>query len=114
MVINSRFVKLSGKFNIPDELRTGADYEVSITGSIPDFRVFDNHDGTHDITYNLKPHTGQIIAQKGATTPLKDPRRQSVKFRAMISHIWGEDYDRVMDTLLANGDELRDFYERIK
>lgn len=112
MNINSRFIRLTGNFEIPEDLEPGADYEIVATGSIPSFKPTSNEDGTWDIEYHFKPVLGQINAKLGKTIKLVDKTRKSVKLRSLITHIWGEDYDKVMNVLLANGDELRTFYEK--
>lgn len=112
MIINSRFIRLTGNFEIPEDLEAGADYEIVVNGSIPSYKPSSNEDGTWDIEYHFKPLTGQINAKTGKTVKMIDKTKKSVKLRSLITNIWGMDYDVVMNCLLANSDELRNFVDK--
>lgn len=81
MNISSRFLKLNGSFEIPNDLEIGKDYEISLVGSLIGCNEIDEHDGTHSYEYRYKPLLGQIIAQKGASVALKDKKGQSFRLR---------------------------------
>lgn len=112
MEISSRFIKISGEFEIPEDLTIGRDYSVEINGSITAQVDSDESDGTLSRQFKYRPITGQIRGENGVTVGLRDPRKKSVKFRAMIMHGWEQDYDTVMDILLAHGDELKEWVEK--
>lgn len=114
MNISSRYIKLNAQFEIPEDLIIGQDYNIELNGSITACTETDDEMGGIERKYAYKAIMGDCQGSTGKTIPLKDPRRHSVKFRSMILNVWGEDYEIVMNTLLAHGDELKEWYEKTK
>ena len=112
MEISSRFVKVSGNFEVPNDLIIGRDYTLKLDGGITAQVDADENDGTISRQFKYRPSTGQIEAENGSSIPLKDRRGNSQKLRSMIMNVWGYNYDSVMNCLLANGDELRSWVEK--
>lgn len=82
MKINSYILKINGAVEVPSELVAGFNYNINIEGAIPKFTMSDNHDGSYDVTYTLKPIKVSLIDQKGETLKAKDPRSNSNKARS--------------------------------
>lgn len=114
MEISSRYIKLQAQFEIPEDLKIGRDYEIALSGSITACTESDDEKGGIERKYSYKSILGQITRVGEPTVKLTDKTRKSVKLRSMIMTGWGENYDSVMNVLLANGDELRAFYEKYK
>lgn len=111
--VSSRYISVKAQFEIPEDLIIGQDYNIELNGSITACTESDDEMGGIERKYALKAILGQCGDSTGKTIPLKDPRRHSVKFRSMILNIWGEDYEKVMNTLLAHSDELKSFYDHL-
>lgn len=111
MEISSNSIKINGTFEIPlgVEFEHEHDYPITLQGEISGRSEEPNGDGTISQIWKYRPSTGQIGGTTGQSTPLKDPRRHSQKFRAMVMQVWGMDYDEVMNILLANGNELENW-----
>ncbi len=114
MEISGRYCKINAQFELPQDLTIGRDYQIELNGSITACTEKDAENGTFEREYRFKSILGAIKDDLGATIKLTDKTRKSVKLRSMIMTGWGEDYDSVMNVLLANGDALRDFYEKHK
>lgn len=114
MNISSRFIRLNGTFEIPEDLEIGREYVLSVNGSITDLKTSDEQDGTYSHQFNFKPSTGQIADTLGLSVKLVDKTRKSVKFRQLIERVWGDDYDQDMNILLAHSDEVKSLIEKYK
>lgn len=116
MEISSRYLKISGSFELIDPLTIGKDYEILITGSITACTDKNDEQGGLEQEYRFRPITGEIRNEKGQTVKLSDKRRDSVKMRQMIQ-MWSDEnpeeyYHRVMGILIAHGEELRGLVEK--
>lgn len=84
MNINSHILRLSGKAELPKEVREGFNYHVSCEGSITSSSLHDNEDGTWNKVYTFKPVKVDLLDPLGETLRLSDPRSMSQKFRAYL------------------------------
>ena len=114
MEISSRYCKISGNFELPSPLENGHDYRIVLNGSIISETEKPDEQGGMEIEYRFRPLTGEVLQDNGTSVKLVDKTRKSVSFRKMIINGWGEPYDEVMNVLLANGEEVRKLYERLK
>ena len=118
ITVSSRYIKISGNFEIPVELKIGNDYDIVVNGSITACTEKSDEQGGVELEYRFRPATGEITNEKGQTVKLSDKRRDSVKMRNMIQKVWftegdpEEYYHRVMGILLANGEELREWVDK--
>lgn len=97
------YVKLSGKCNIPQKLEIGHNYKLSGDCSVTSEQRIDNNDGTFDIVSKLEPITVAVERDNGEVIKAKDPRRNSQKIRNYLFKIYTaegyiEDFDKVYDT----------------
>lgn len=114
MNITSRSIKISGAFEIAEDLKIGNDYPINLQGGITARTERPDEQGGIEVEYRYKPLLGAILGDSGASK-MTHKGSKSAKLRAMIMYGWGEDetgYDNVMNCLLANGDLLKEFYEK--
>lgn len=114
MEISSKSAKISAHFELPldVELEIGSDCLVGLEAVISSVSDESEEDGTKCRVWRLKAIKGEIAPKNGVKVVLKDKTKHSVRMRQMISLGWGEKYEKVMDVLLARGDELQSFYEK--
>lgn len=116
MIINSYFIQLTGKANIPEPLELGSGYHVSIEGEITKVSDTNNHDGSADRVFKLEPIKCEILDERGKVITAKDTRSMSKKFRAVHYKLWEANdrdvpdqeqaYDRTMRYILNNAAEI--------
>jgi len=121
--ISSKYVKVSGEFELERDLEIGNDYEIKLKGSLTEKREKDDNEGGAELTFIYKPYLGEIISESGETTKLKDKRRASQKLRGMIEFYRTEIasdmdeeefYQGFMGKVLANFPEIVEFMKGIK
>jgi hypothetical protein len=100
--ISSYILKISGSIELPKEIELGKDYDVLISGSVVKKEDIDNHNGTIDVRYTLKPVLGEVKNDRGETFKLKDTRSNSELNRAQARAIFierqlGIDFDTFYD-----------------
>jgi hypothetical protein len=109
------YVKIQGKANIPTPLSIGHNYRLTADCSITSEQKSDNEDGTYDVVYKLEPITVEIGRDNGEQIKAKDPRKNSTKIRNLLYFKWKESneavefddyYTRFTNTVLANMDAL--------
>ena len=96
------FLKITGKVNIPSALEIGHNYHLTADCSIVSEQKSDNEDGTYSVTYKLIPITVEVGRNNGEVIKAKDPRRNSQKVRNYLWKAWQtecptEDFDRLYD-----------------
>ncbi len=104
MPINSHFLKLAGKCELPGAVKIGHNYTVTLKGSVVSQNESDNEDGTHDMAYTFKPVTGEVEKEDGETLKLSDNRSNSQLIRALI-------YKRYIN--MATDQSFNDFYDGV-
>lgn len=102
MGMNTYYVKLSGKANIPEQLSIGHNYKITADCSITSESKVDNEDGSFSITWKAEPVTVEIERDNGEKIKAKDTRRNSQKIRNFLWKLheqegYGEDFDKVYD-----------------
>lgn len=85
--MDTHYIRLSGKVNIPEPLEIGRDWHIAILGSIIGRNEDDNHDGSHSIIWKFEPLTIEILKPTGQTIKA-DKRRQSQKLRMALLKKW--------------------------
>lgn len=60
VVVNSHIIRISGKAELEEGLTLGNDYELKVKGQVVKVEEHDNHDGTIDKIYVLKPELVEI------------------------------------------------------
>lgn len=115
MNINSRILKISGSCEIPEDLKCSHAYKVTIEGTIPKMETTDNHNGTFDVLYKMKPVRVEIINEKGEILRAKDTRSLSELQRNQLLAIYKDKnldmefdkfYELTMAGYRANADRI--------
>lgn len=112
MEISARFLKLNAEFEIPNDLEIGRSYPITLDGSVTHCIDGDDEKGGLDRVYRYKAILGHCGVTTGHSIPLKDRRSASKRFRSMIMTGWGNDedgYQKIMNILMAHGDDLREW-----
>ena len=96
------FIKLNGKANIPEPLEIDKNYHVSADCSITQIRRDSNENGEYNVTYKAEPLKVEILKENGKIIKAKDPRKNSQKLRNYLFKIYAqegytEDFDKVYD-----------------
>lgn len=119
MEINSHYIKLSGKAEIPQSIEMGSNYHVSLSGNITKVTEHDNEDGTFNREYNFKSVKIEILEPTGETIKAKDTRSHSALLRNLLYKKWVnaasdisfEDfYSKFMYGVMRDADEFVDRY----
>jgi hypothetical protein len=109
------YVKITGKANIPTPLAIGHNYKLIADCSITSETRTDSENGDYDITFKVEPITVEIGKDNGETVKAKDPRKNSTKIRNLLYFKWKEIneavefddyYTRFTNTVLVNMDAL--------
>lgn len=77
-----------GKAELPKELSTGHNIDVSLEGSIVSETKSDNEDGSYTYTYTFKPVRVSLLTETGEALKLKDTRSHSKVMHARIFGVW--------------------------
>jgi len=102
--MNSHSIKLSGKFELPEQIELVRDYELKITGSADS--VTKHLEGEEvEYVYNFKPLYGEVTTDKGKTIKVIKKGSQSHKLRYEIEYR-GLDYKEIMSKIITNLDEI--------
>lgn len=117
--MDTHYLKLSGKAELPKAITAGVNIHVSIEGSVISETKTDNFDGTYTYSYKFSPIKMDVLNELGEMLKLKDTRRNSVLFRATVWKIWNKTastmdpddfYDKVMARIIYNADDLLERY----
>lgn len=104
MKISSHILKISGVAELPQELMLSTNYDVSIKGTVVKTEDVDNHDGSFDRKYTIKPILVELVSQRGESIKSKDTRSESQLFRAIIKKKYIE---------LGIAESFDDFYTKV-
>lgn len=96
-------IALRGKISIPGEIDDTKSYKLLLDGEFISVKENNNEDGTFTKEYIFKPLMGQIEADNGAITRIKDVRKQSQKMRVIINKEWA---------ISNSGVDQEDFYNK--
>ena len=103
MQIDSYYIKLQGKAELPSPLEAGKNYKVEIEGSITQEILTDNQDGTGTKGFKFEPILVNLVDEKGERIKAKDTRSRSQQLRSVIWKRW-KDENRPI--------EFDDFYDK--
>jgi len=100
--LETYYIKIQGKVNIPEKLSIGHNYKLTADCSIVSEQKEDNEDGTFSVIYKMVPVTVEVQKDNGETIKAKDPRKNSQKIRNYLfkeyhNEGYSEDFDRVYD-----------------
>lgn len=90
MDINSKILRISGNCELPEELVLGGNYKVIIDGTVVKSQDSDNHDGTYDKLFTIKPVMVDLVSHTGESIKAKDTRSESQLFRGLLKKVWLE------------------------
>lgn len=118
--IDTHFIKLHGKGNIPQGLEIGHNYTLQASGTITTKTESDNDDGSHSHYYKFEPVLIEVVTDKGERIRAKDTRGSSQQLRASLKRIYSfktniniefeEWYKRGMANLIKFAPELVEMY----
>ena len=117
--INSHFLKLTGKAELPEEISIGHNYGLILNGSITAITESDNHDSTFNRMYRFEPVLIEVITERGKTLKLKDVRSSSQLWRGRVWKFWNTSksdvefdqfYKELMKKMIENFDEIIGHY----
>ncbi len=96
--MDTKYIKLTGKAEIPDDLEIGMNIGVAIDGTITSKTESDNNDGSHTKYYKFEPVIVKMVDEKGKVIHTKDIRKWSQKMRSALWKEWNnvktnEDFD---------------------
>ena len=115
MEISSHILKLTGKAELPEEIKISENYHVSLDGSVIDEKLATQDDGTFSKTYTFKPIKIDLLDHLGNTLKLKDPRNMSQRVRSSTWKVWTNEacnkefdlvYEQTMILVIRNIDRL--------
>ncbi len=100
--MDTYYLKLQGKCNIPQPLSIGHNFKIESDCSIVSESKEDNENGEFSVTYKAVPVTVTITKENGEVVQARDPRKNSQKIRNYLFKIYSnegyiEDFDRVYD-----------------
>lgn len=88
--MDTYYIKVQGKANIPEALSIGHNFKILCDASIVSEQKIDNDNGEFDIVYKAVPVTITIEKDNGEIVKAKDPRRNSEKIRKWLYKNWSE------------------------
>ena len=118
-VKNDHVLKLSGKAELPDALKIGNNYGITLQGTVTSITEIDKNDGSHVLYYKFEPIHIEVINEKGEAIKLKDTRSSSQLFRARLWTEWKNSksdstfddwYGRLMQRMIRSAEEIASMY----
>ena len=88
--MDSYFLKLTGKAELPKGIEIGHNFRVLAEGSIVSEEISDNEDGFKNHGYKFQPVKLEAITEIGETIKAKDTRSNSRLWRAQMFAKWKE------------------------
>lgn len=116
---NTLVLRLSGKAELPSELKIGFNYLVHLQGTITALTESDNNDGSHTFYYKFQPILVELITETGETLKLKDARSLSQRLRACFWKDWQDEnvncefedfYARLMQELIKEHKQISEMF----
>lgn len=97
--MNSHYLKLLGKAELPQAIEIGHNFKVLLEGSITAVTKTDNDDGSHTYSYKFNPVLVETINDKGERIRAKDTRSRSQQLRSLLFKRWrSEDSSEEFET----------------
>jgi hypothetical protein len=88
--MDSYFLKLTGKAELPQAISIGHNFRVLAEGSIVSEEISDNDDGFKNHGYKFQPVKLEAITETGKTIKAKDTRSDSKLWHAQMYVKWKE------------------------
>jgi len=120
--IDTHYLKLQGKGNVPEGLEIGKNYKVEASGTITTKTETDNSDGSHSHYWKFEPIIIEIIDDLGKRIRAKDTRSDSQRFRAKLRGIYNLNsqinvefetwYHFLMENLINYAPEVVEQYQK--
>lgn len=112
-MINEYVLQLTGKANLPIELKIEEAYTIELTGEVISETKIPNDDGTYNIVYKYKPIIATVKDKHGTVAKTKDLRNNSVKFRKSCWKVWADrnlqgDFETFYDYATSKSIQLLD------
>jgi len=104
--MDTHYLKITWKMNIPKWLEVDKNYTIALDGSITDSNQKSNQDGTFTYTHSFMPIHCMINAELGETILAKDTRSNSSKLRSKLKY----QYDNTPE-LYQKYDSFETFYD---
>lgn len=103
--IDTRYIKFSGKAEIPKDLIVGNNYSILSQGTITAETLTDLHNGAFAKSYKWEVIQSEIIDEKGESIKAKDTRSNSTLMRNQHYAIWRNltcsmDFDTFHDAMV--------------
>jgi len=86
--LDTYYIQLSGKANIPLPLSIGHNFQITSDCSITSEKKADLEDGSFSITWKAEPITCEITKDNGEKIKAKDTRSESTLTRSLIWKRW--------------------------
>ena len=112
--MDSYFLKLQGKAELPQRIEIGSNFRVLLEGSITGEDITDNDDGSLDHAFKFKPVIVEAITKTGETIKAKDTRSRSVQLRMTLMREWRENNETISFEEYYDVEMLKIIAERIK
>ena len=119
--MNSKSLRLSGRFELPEDLEIDDEYQFKFQGSVTSISKHSEEDGTFSFIYHIKPSTGEIMGEDGKVAKLKEKTRHSLILRRVLAQIAQDRlldpdtfYSTTMASLEYNIMAILDFLEGLK
>ena len=93
--MDSHFVKLLGKAELPEPLEISQNYRFLMEGAIEGTGKEDNHDGTYNHYYKFLAIKVEAINALGKRIVAKDTRGRSKQLRSLLWKKWKESNENV-------------------
>lgn len=103
---NVFLLKFAGKAEIPEGLKIGDNYKITIDGTITGVEEKDNNDGSHTLLHKIEPIRVEMIDELGRAIQAKDTRSNSQRtrmwfYKAWINNAASYDFERLWDEVNA-------------
>ena len=90
--MDTNFLKLTWKVNIPEWLKNDNNYSIALQWSITNCNISSNQDWTFTNTYSFRPIHCLIHDELGETIKAKDIRSNSERLRAYLFRKYNNDH----------------------
>ncbi len=104
--MDTNFLKLTWKVNIPEWLKNDNNYSIALQWSITNCNISSNQDWTFTNTYSFRPIHCLIHDELGETIKAKDIRSNSERLRAYLFRKYNNDH-----RLLEKYNTFDEFYD---
>jgi hypothetical protein len=111
--MDSYFIKLQGKAELPKPLSIGHNFRVLLEGSIIGEETTDNDDGSFNHAFKFQPIVVEAVTPTGETIKARDTRSRSVQLRMTLMREWRENNETMAFEDYYNEEMLKIIASRI-